>query len=110
MTSTTTIAVALAVVLTPLAASAQSVSGPPANVRMRIGPLFVNPTLALSNAGRDTNVFNDAKNPKEDVTITITPATDLWLRVGPSWVQGNIREDIVWFQKFASERSANNSY
>jgi hypothetical protein len=110
MTDTRTVVLALAMALTPLAASAQSNAGPPSNVRMRIGPLFVNPTLALSNAGRDTNVFNDAKNPKEDVTITITPATDLWLRVGPSWVQGNIREDIVWFQKFTSERSANNSY
>ena len=42
--------------------------------------------------------------------MTITPATDLWLRLGPSWLQSNIREDIVWFNRFASERSANNAY
>ena len=101
----------LIVLLSPLAVRAQGGAGePPASVRMRIGPLFINPTLNLSNAGRDTNVFNDSKNPQEDVTVTISPATDLWLRFGPTWLQGNIKEDIVWFQKFASERSANNSY
>jgi len=95
----------------PVGVSAQSEQGgPPQNVRMRIGPLFVNPTMALSNAGVDTNVFNEVTNPKSDYTITITPATDLWLRFGPTWFQGNIKEDIVWFNKYASERSSNNSY
>jgi len=94
-----------------MAASAQQNPGePPATVRMRLGPLFINPTFNLSNAGRDTNVFNDSKNPQEDFTVTISPGTDLWLRFGPTWIQGNIKEDIVWFQKFASERSANNGY
>jgi hypothetical protein len=106
-----TIAVLVALVFAPAVAFGQSSNGePPANVRMHIGPLYVNPTLALTNAGRDTNVFNDATNPQSDFTVTITPATDLWLRVGPSWVQSNIREDIVWFNRFAGERSANNSY
>jgi len=77
---------------------------------MRIGPLYVNPTIALSNAGQDTNVFDEAPNPKTDFTVTISPGTDLWLRFGPTWFQSNIKEDLVWFNKYASERSANNSY
>ena len=84
--------------------------GPPPNVRMRVGPLFINPTLALTNAGTDTNVFNESVNPKSDLTVTVTPGTDLWLRMGPTWLQSNIAEDLVWFQKYASERSANNRY
>jgi len=99
--------VLVAAVVSPLVAFAQD---PPSNVRMRIGPLYINPTLSLTNAGKDTNVFNDSKDPQEDFTVTVSPGTDLWLRVGPTSVQGNIKEDIVWFQKFASERSANNSY
>ena len=43
--------------------------------------------MALSNAGTDTNVFNEATDPKKDFTVTVTPATDLWLRLGPSWLQ-----------------------
>ena len=29
--------------------------------------------------------------------------------MGRSWVTGNVKEDLVWYQTFASERSANNS-
>jgi len=84
----------------------------PEKVRVRIGPLYLNPTLALTNAGVDTNVFNepDQQSPKRDFTMTVTPATDLWLRFGPTWLSGNIKEDLVYYQKYASERSANDSY
>lgn len=107
-----TLVLLLALWLAPAAAFAQSEPGaPPANARMRIGPLFLNPTLALTNAGLDTNVFNedDSAPPKKDFTMTVTPAVDLWLRFGRSWIDGNIKEDLVYYQKYASERSANNS-
>lgn len=79
---------------------------------MRIGPLLLNPTISVSNVGVDNNVFNEPedRDPKRDFTMTLTPATDLWLRIGPSWLTGNIKEDIVWFQTYASERAANSSY
>jgi Putative beta-barrel porin 2 len=105
-----TLVLAAVLALAPARVFAQAGGGPPSNVRMRLGPVFLNPSLALSNAGRDTNVFNEATNAKEDFTVTVTPATDLWLRVGPSWLQTTIREDLVWYQTFASERSANTSY
>ncbi len=72
----------------------------------------MDPTLALTNAGVDTNVFNDADdaNPQSDFTVTISPKTDLWMRLGRTWVQGVINEDIVWYRKFANQRSANNDY
>ncbi len=67
------------------------------------------PRLSLTNAGIDTNVFNqpDAEGPESDFTLTLTPSADLWLRTGPTWVFGNVREDIVWFKEFVSERSVN---
>lgn len=103
----------LIAVLTPNNGFAQTDEGPdPATVRVRIGPLWLSPRLELSNLGVDTNVFNEppAANPKKDFTATISPSTDLWLRIGRSWLQVNVREDLVWFQKYSSERSANNSY
>ena len=56
-------------------------------VRVRIGPLWLNPTLSLTNAGIDTNIFNesDADQPKRDFTLTVTPQTDVWLRMGRTW-------------------------
>jgi len=79
---------------------------------MHLGPLFVNPTIALTNAGVDTNVFNEATqdSPKEDFTLTLAPATATWLRVGRSWLNATVREDIVYYQKYSSERSVNSYY
>lgn len=84
----------------------------PTTVRVRIGPLWMNPRIEVPNIGIDTNVFDDPAdaNPKRDFTATVTPTTDIWLRIGRSWLRTNIREDLVWFQKYSSERSVNNSY
>jgi hypothetical protein len=84
----------------------------PNSIRVRIGPLWLNPTLSLTNAGIDTNVFNEAEpdQPKRDFSLTVSPQTDVWLRMGRTWVMGNIKEDIVWYDKYASERSANTGY
>jgi hypothetical protein len=85
---------------------------PPENVKMRIGPVYVDPSLALTNAGVDNNVFNDPKSapPTSDATFTLTPRTDFWVRFGPSWLSGGIREDLVYFKDNAGQRSSNNSY
>jgi hypothetical protein len=81
----------------------------PEAIPVHLGLLLVNPRLALSNAGIDTNVFNvpDADGPESDFTLTLAPSADLWLRTGPTWVYGSVREDIVWFNEFVSERSLN---
>ncbi len=114
VTNTLLIAVGLSVLAVSSRASAQSGARAEPDVskaRVRVGRLLLNPTIGLTNLGVDTNVFNepDQSAPKHDVTLTVTPQTDLWLRMGPSWMTGNVKEDIVWYQKFASERSANNS-
>jgi hypothetical protein len=95
-------------------ALAQYIPRPPDvdSVRVRIGPVYLSPSLALTNLGVDTNVFNepDAQTPERDLTITMTPATDAWLRLGRSWIVGNVKEDLVWYKKFEAQRSANGSY
>lgn len=84
----------------------------PAAVRVRIGPLWMNPTMAMPNIGIDTNVFNDPPTltPRRDFTITVSPKTELWLRMGRTWVSGLIAEEVVWYQKYATERSTNDTY
>lgn len=97
----------------PAAAQTDPTGGPdPAAVRVRLGPLWLNPTIELTNLGIDTNVFNDPEsdNPKQDFTLTVVPKTQLWLRIGPSWISGEIDEEVVWYQKYVSERSANTAY
>jgi hypothetical protein len=84
----------------------------PSRVRLRIGPLLVNPTVSITNIGVDNNVFNEPsdRTPKRDFTMTITPATEYWLRFGVSWITGTIKEDLLWYQDYATERAANTSY
>jgi hypothetical protein len=105
------VVVAMCLAMMAARALAQSEPEPSANARIRFGPLALNPTLALTNAGGDTNVFNDPDElgPKRDFTATVAPAADLWLRLGRSWLTGAIKEDLVYYKTYASERSVNNS-
>jgi hypothetical protein len=99
--------------LAPIGVFAQGDTGaPPSTTRLRFGPVYINPTVALSNAGIDNNVFNepDSEGPKRDFTMTVTPAADMWLRFGPSWLRGNIKEDLVYFQTYSNQNSANTSF
>ena len=95
-------------------ALAQPTDGGPdtSNVRVRIGPLMMNPTISISNLGIDRNVFNDPpdRNPKEDFTFTVTPVSDFWLRLGPTWLTGTVNESVNWYQTYSSERTANTGY
>ena len=104
---------AIAAILFARQAAAQNVDEPdPARVRVRLGPLWMNPTVAMTNIGVDSNIFNepDDQNPKSDFTFTLSPAADLWLRVGETWVVGRVVEDLIWYQTYASERNASTGY
>lgn len=96
----------------PLRAQPPEGGPDPAKARVRIGPLWMNPTVSLTNLGVDQNVFNDPDgvSPKQDFTLTATPNTDVWLRVGPSWIQGAVKEELIWYQTYATERAANSTY
>ncbi len=93
---------------------AQESDGTPdvSNVRVRIGPVLMNPTIALTNLGIDHNVFNDPpdRNPKQDFTFTVTPASDFWIHAGPTWVTAGLVESINWYETYSSERTANSAY
>src|SRR5262245_11594260 len=59
--------------------------GPDPNaVRIRLGPLWLNPTVSMPAIGIDTNVFNDpeSRGPKQDFAIVLSPRADLWLHMG----------------------------
>ena len=84
----------------------------PSVVRVRIGPLLMNPTVSMPNIGIDTNVFNDPPNvtPKKDFTVNVSPKSELWLRMGRTWLLGTVAEEIIWYQKYTTERSVNSTY
>ncbi|HWF85965.1 MAG TPA: hypothetical protein VG222_13995, partial [Vicinamibacterales bacterium] len=96
----------------PAFAQGDFVEPDPSKVHVQVGPLWMDPSIALTNLGVDTNVFNEPaeSSPKRDFTATITPKTNAWLRLGRTWLAGSVDEGIVWYEKYASERSLNDRY
>lgn len=76
---------------------------------MRLGPLGVTPSVSLTRLGIDTNVFNEFDDPKRDLTLTLSPQVDAWARMGRSRLHVGARSDLVYFERYASERSVDGS-
>ena len=91
-------------VLSPLSALAQA-PDPFTSAKVHIGPFAVNPSVALTNVGVDTNVFNDWENPRSDFTATMTSAADTWLRLGPARVNFKLSGSYVYFAQYSDQRS-----
>ena len=93
---------------------AQVLPTPPdtSGARVTIGWLRLNPSISLNDLGVDTNVFNEAdvEHPERDVATTLVPQTDLWVRMGRTWLTGNLRQDLIWFRDYRNESAANGSY
>lgn len=90
--------------------AAQSSAAPPDPLEgsvIRWGPLGLNPALVLRDVGRDTNVFNEATDPKSDFTATISPKLDVLLHPGPMKLTFTTNTDYVYYQTYASERGTN---
>lgn len=78
---------------------------PVETARIQIGPLGVTPAIAVSNIGIDSNVFRSEERPERDVTFTVSPGATAWLRAGRTRLTLEGRSDMVYFQRYASERS-----
>jgi hypothetical protein len=101
------IATALACVALGASASAQSTSSVAPPSARSIGPLAIKPSVALTNVGIDSNVFNETDDPKQDLTATIEPQVETWLRVGAARFKSRSRSGIVYYRDYRGERSVN---
>ena len=72
---------------------------------IRLGPIGLNPTLAITNFGIDDNIFNDASEPKRDFTMTVTPRLQARLRGGRMLLSGTVATGLVYYKEFDDERS-----
>jgi hypothetical protein len=110
MTTATTVRVWAGLALTllvtvPAAAQAPADEQSP----VQIGPVGVRPRVAITNFGVDSNVFNDARDPKQDFTFTASPNVELVVRPGRLRVLSTVGTDFVYYQKYSRERSVNRS-
>lgn len=74
---------------------------------VRVGRVRLAPRITLGNIGVDTNVFNEAEDPKQDTTATVSPALDAVVRLGPARLSANGSADLIYFREFTNLRTFN---
>jgi hypothetical protein len=89
------------------AAHAQDEVDPADAARFHFGALRFTPSIALSNLGVDSNVFNEANDPKQDTTAAIGPSVNLWLKMGRSRLSGKASGQYLYFKEYANQRAWN---
>ena len=95
--------------LWPAGAHAQ-LTAPREAPSLRLGPVELYPTLQIVDAGKDSNVFEESQNPKEDYTVTLQSRALAVMRFGQNEVMASSGADYIWFQQYKDERSSNAQY
>ena len=101
--------IALLVLAAALPARAQGTDEPFETARFRLGPVRFTPALEITSLGRDTNVFNDAEDPKSDTTAAIGPSVRIWMRPLGTRLSLRTGGQYLYFQEFANQRAWNTS-
>lgn len=96
-----TVLLLLTLAVTPGVAAAQS------DGRFHSGVLSWTPTITLRDAGVDTNVYDEASNPRRDHSAVFSPQVEGVLRFANADVRLGGSADFVYFRRFTSERSIN---
>ncbi len=87
-------------------AVAQTAPGTVETARIRVGPIGLNPSISITNVGIDTNIFNDAQDPKEDVTATFRPQLEGIVRVRFATLRVTGAVEALYFKRYDYLRSA----
>jgi hypothetical protein len=101
------LALACACIATGVPARAQDVTDPYETARFRLGPLRFTPVLEITNVGHDSNIFNEAEDPKSDVTAAIGPSVQLWMRPAGTRLTAKVGGQYLYFREFTNERAWN---
>jgi hypothetical protein len=96
---------ALGLLLPRGAAGQTTATDPSENARFQYGALRFTPFLAITEIGVDTNVFNEALEPRQDTTATFGPGTEYWVRAGRVRVSAKSDVQYNWFREFSNQRS-----
>jgi Putative beta-barrel porin 2 len=75
---------------------------------VQVAPFYLTPTVALTELGIDTNVFNEAGETQQDFTFTITPGLVTAVPIARrGLLKLSTRGDLVYYHRYTSERSIN---
>ena len=75
--------------------------------RLRVGPLYLKPSLRLDRFGVDSNVFSEPE-PKRDFVVSATPGVDAWLALHRrAHLTTTFLAGGDWYAHYGGERSFN---
>jgi hypothetical protein len=86
-------------------ARGQDVPTPEESARFHFGPIRFTPVLNITHLGVDSNVFNEADNPKSDNTAVFGPLADYWIKLGRGRLIGQTKMDYFYFREYDTQRS-----
>lgn len=102
-----TLAFVCAGIFTGAPAAAQEPEDAFESARFRLGPLRLTPGIRITSLGIDSNVFNEADDPKSDTTAAIGPGVELWMRLAGTRLSGKFGGQYLYFKEFDNQRSWN---
>ena len=88
-------------------AAAQTIQDPYESARFQMGPVRFTPALQITSLGRDSNIFNEAENPKADTTAAIGPSVQLWIRPGGTRLSSHVGAQYLYFRQYDNQRAWN---
>ena len=76
-----------------------------ARARLRLGPVRLIPSLLITNAGYDSNVFASSENPVSDWTATFTAGFRFILPLGSKmFLRADALPTYTWYDKLSDRR------
>lgn len=75
------------------------------DARIQLGAVALSPSFRLMNIGFDNNIFRDAERSTGDITATVSPAVDAWVRLPRARVTAHTEWDYVYFNELSRLRS-----
>jgi hypothetical protein len=88
-------------------AAAQGPEDPYETARFRLGPIRFTPAIEITSLGHDSNVFNEAEDPKSDTTAAFGPAVQLWTRPAGTRLTARVGGQYLYFKEFDNQRAWN---
>jgi hypothetical protein len=74
----------------------------------KFGPFRIQPSLVISNAGVDSNLFYSPADPVKDFTITAGPAATVYIPIHRKFILSTYGSpQYVWYSKTEQERTWN---
>ena len=75
------------------------------DARLKLGPVFFNPTFQIRDLGIDDNVFNEPADPRQDLTGTLAMESLAGVQIRALLITVRQSNSYLWFRQYRSERS-----